>query len=115
MKAYRMRTRDKLAAELRKVGMKAGIANAHKYEAFAKRAETGEFDDFGTKYACPITQLHNELMEAGFTKFAQRVRNGEFDATKEESDEWARSPEGQAIARELPQEMRTILGMELLS
>ena len=26
---------------------------------------------------------------------AQRVIAGEFDASKEESDEWARSPEGQ--------------------
>lgn len=109
-----MRTRDKLAAELRKVGMKAGVSNAHKYEAFAKRAETGEFDDYADTYVCPITQLHAELTKAGFTKFAARVASGEFDATKEESDEWMRSPSGQEAARQLSPEMRKVLGMKIL-
>jgi len=108
-----MRTRDKLAAELRKIAEIAGPTNAERYEAFAKRAETGEFDDFGSMYDCPITQLHSELTAAGFTKFAARVANGEFDATKEDSDEWARSPDGQAIAKELSPEMRRVLGMDL--
>lgn len=108
-----MRTRDRLASELRKIAAQASTENAAKYEAFAKRAETGEFDDYASTYVCPVTQLHNELLAAGFTKFAARVANGEFDATKEESDEWARSPEGQRIAKSLPQSMRIILGMEL--
>lgn len=94
---------------------KAAPANAAKYEAFAKRAETGEFDDYADTYVCPITQLHNELLAAGFTKFAARVANGEFDATKEESDEWARSPSGQAAAKDLPPEMRKLLGLDLLN
>lgn len=110
-----MRTRDRLAAELRQVAEKAAPANAAKYEAFAKRAETGEFDDYADTYVCPITQLHNELLAAGFTKFAARVANGEFDATKEESDEWARSPSGQAAAKDLPPEMRKLLGLDLLN
>lgn len=108
-----MRTRDRLAGELRKVAAVAGEPNAGKYEAFAKRAETGEFDDYADTYVCPITQLHGELMAAGFTKFAARVANGEFDATKEESDEWARSPEGQEAAKMLSPEMREVLGMKL--
>lgn len=110
-----MRTRDKLAAELRKVAEVASPANAAKYEAFAKRAETGEFDDYADTYDCPITQLHGELTAAGFTKFAARVARGEFDATSEESDEWARSPAGQEIARQLSPEERKLLGMELLN
>lgn len=101
-----MRTRDRLAAELRKIAAQANPENAAKYEAFAKRAETGEFDDYADTYVCPITQLNNELMAAGFTKFAARVRDGEFDATKEESDEWARSPSGQAALKQLSPEMR---------
>jgi hypothetical protein len=108
-----MRTRDKLAAELRKVAALAAPGNAAKYEAFAKRAETGEFDDYADTYVCPITQLHSELKAAGFDKFASRVANGEFDATKEESDEWARSPSGQAAAKELPPEMRELFGLKL--
>ena len=110
-----MRTRDRLASELRKVADQAQPANAAKYEAFAKRAETGEFDDYADTYVCPITQLHSELMAAGFTKFAARVANGEFDASRQESDEWARSPSGQAAARELSPEMRKVLGLDLLN
>jgi hypothetical protein len=114
-----MRTRDKLAAELRKVAAIATPANAEKYEAFAKRAETGEFDDYAipsdAAHVCPITQLHSELTAAGFHKFASRVAKGEFDATREESDEWARSSEGQAAAKELSPEMREVLGLKLLS
>lgn len=86
-----MMTREKLAAELRLVAVKATGQNASIYEAFAVRAETGEFDDYADTYVCPITQLHAELTEAGFTKFAARVASGEFDATLEESEEWARS------------------------
>ncbi len=108
-----MRTRNKLAAELRKVAAVALPDNAARYEAFAKRAETGEFDDYADTYVCPITQLYSELLAAGFTKFAARVANGEFDATKEESDEWARSPSGQDAAKQLSPEMRKVLGLEL--
>ncbi len=110
-----MHTRDKLAAELRKVAAKASPSNAEKYEAFAKRAETGEFDDYGTMYACPVTQLYTELHAAGFKKFAGRVAEVEFDATREESDEWARSPEGQEAAKQLSPEMRKILGLDLMN
>lgn len=108
-----LKTRDKLAAELRKVAAIAAPHNAEKYEAFAKRAETGEFDDYADTYVCPVTQLYSELTSSGFTKFASRVASGEFDASKEESDEWARSPSGQAAAKQLPPEMRDILGMKL--
>jgi hypothetical protein len=108
-----MKTRDRLASELRKVAAIASPDNAAKYEAFAQRAETGEFDDYASTYVCPITQLHSELTAAGFNKFAARVADGEFDATKEESDEWANSPEGQAIAQNLTPAMRETLGMKL--
>jgi len=102
-----------LALELICVGAKASPANREKYEAFAERAKTGEFDDYADTYVCPITQLYSELIAAGFTKFAARVANGEFDATKEESDEWARSPSGQEAAKQLSPEMRKLLGLDL--
>lgn len=107
------RTRDRLARELRAIAEAASPDNAAKYEAFAKRAETGEFDDYADTYVCPITQLHAELTAAGLTKFAARVAAGEFDATKEESDEWARSPQGQKIAKALTPEMRALFGLPL--
>ena len=109
-----MRTRDKLAAELRRVAEVSPPSKAMVYEGFARRAETGEFDDYADTYVCPITQLHNELRAAGLNKFAARVANGEFDATKEESDEWMRSPSGQEAAKMLSPEMREALGMKLL-
>lgn len=110
-----MHTREKLAAELRKVAAIASPENAAKYETFAKRAETGEFDDYADTYVCPITQLWTELKAAGFNKFAGRVSSGEFDATKEESDEWARSPSGQEAAKSLSPEMRKVLGLDILN
>lgn len=97
----KMPTKLRLAAALRETAGQAQPHNAEKYEAFAKRAETGEFDDFADTHVCPITQLHDELMQAGFTKFAARVREGEFDASREESDAWAASPDGQEAYRRL--------------
>jgi len=109
-----MRTRDKLAAELRLIAAR-GSDVAAVYEAFAVRAETGEFDDYADTYVCPVTQLYMELRQAGLHKFAARVAAGEFDATKEESDEWARSPAGQEVAKSLSPEMRDYLGMGLMN
>lgn len=104
-----MRTSDRLAAELRKVAEIASPAHAARYEEFAKRAATGEFDDYADTYVCPITQLYSELMAAGFDKFAARVANGEFDATKEESDEWANSPSGQEALSHLSPAVAAVL------
>lgn len=102
-------TKLRLAAALREAASQAQPHNAAKYEAFAKRAETGEFDDYGEMYVCPIMQLYIELTDAGFTKFATRVVNGEFDATKEESDAWAYSQAGQEAFKSLPKGMRIAL------
>ena len=57
----------------------------------ADRAETGEFDDYNDTHVCGPTALYAELMRHGFTKFAARVESGEFDASLEESEAWARS------------------------
>ena len=84
-------TKTRLAAELRAVAAKASPDNAAKYEALACRAETGEFDDYADVHVCGPTALYQELLAAGFTKFAARVANGEFDASDDESEEWARS------------------------
>lgn len=86
-----MRTSEKLAAALREVAAKARPENAAAYECLAVRALTGEFDDYSDVHVCGPTALHIELKRLGFTKFAARVANGEFDATLEESEEWARA------------------------
>lgn len=92
-------TKDYLAAELRAVAAKASPDNAAKYEAFARRAETGEFDDYSDVHFCGPTALHTELVAAGFTKFAARVAAGEFDASPDESEEWARKQTDPEIIR----------------
>ena len=84
-------TKTRLASELRAVAAKASPANAAKYEELAQRAETGEFDDYADVHVCGPTALHGELMRHGFTKFAARVAEGEFDASDDESEAWARS------------------------
>ena len=97
-------TKDRLAAELRAVAAKAQPANAKIYNALADRAETGEFDDYADVHICGPTALHTELTRHGLTKFAARVAAGEFDATIEESEAWARSqtdPEVVALMQKL--------------
>ena len=86
-----MRTRDRLAKDLRKVGNRLKPRRAAFYEALAVRAETGEFDDFSDVHVCGPTALWQVLTANGCDKFAKRVAEGEFDATLEESEEWARS------------------------
>jgi hypothetical protein len=84
-------TKTRLAAELRKVAVQCGPERAALYEALAVRAETGEFDDYADVHVCGPTALHHELRKMGADRFARRVANGEFDASPEESEEWARS------------------------
>lgn len=83
-------TKTRLAAELRKVAAQCKPNRAMLYHALADRAETGEFDDYADVHPCGPTALYLELRDMGAIKFADRVRDGEFDASPEESEEWAR-------------------------
>ena len=83
-----MHTKDRLAHELRSIGL----------IEMAARAEHGRYDDFLSSSATPLTDLVNELRNWGTAKslaFAKRVIEGEFDATNEEAEAWAASPDGQ--------------------
>jgi len=84
-------TKTRLAAELRIVAAQCKPDRAAFYEALAARAETGEFDDYADVHPCGPTALYLELRAMGALKFADRVAAGEFDASSEESEEWARS------------------------
>jgi hypothetical protein len=95
-----IRTRDKLAAELRtQAAWQTGKneAKADAYWRLANRAETGEFDDYADVHVCGPTELHRLCIDAGLDRFARRVASGEFDATLEESEEWARSQDDPQI------------------
>lgn len=100
-------TAQRLATAIREA------ATELRHYRLADRAEQGEFADYFGKAACPITACYVLCRQYGLHTIAERLANGEFDATKEESDEWMRSAEGQELARELPPAMRSVLGMKL--
>jgi hypothetical protein len=70
------------------------------------RARGGFYDEFKSDLATPIVQLVQDAREAGLKGIAERAIDGEFDATKEESDAWAESPEGQEVMRQFMGEAR---------
>jgi hypothetical protein len=89
-----MHTKDFLAQELTKAGLLE----------MAAKAATGYYHDFLSPLPTPCLQLAEDLAKAGTPEaLALRARhlNGEFDASLEESDEWAASEDGQAAFSEL--------------
>lgn len=70
------------------------------------RARTDYYHDYFGVPELPEHQLVHDLRAVDHDDLAQRVIAGEFDATKEESDEWAASPDGQAAMAELPPALR---------
>lgn len=64
-------------------------------------ATENHYDDFKSPLAMPETQLHADALANDLPQVAAWVVDGIFDATKAESDEWAASPEGQAVFNEL--------------
>lgn len=69
--------------------------------AMVARAKAGYYDDYRSPLALPITQLVNDARDAGLPGIVWRAMNGDFDATKAESDAWAKSEDGQAAFRDL--------------
>lgn len=60
------------------------------------KASAGYYDDFHPNGSeINMTDLYRDLHNAGLNDLAEMVKQGEWDATKEESDAWAESPEGQ--------------------
>lgn len=89
-----MHTKDILAVELLKIGQ----------DDMAAKAVAGYYHDFLSPLDFPCLQLAEDLQKVGTADaLALRTRhlNGEFDATKEESDEWVASPEGLDALRRL--------------
>jgi hypothetical protein len=95
-----MHTKDMLAAALREAGL----------DAMADKAATGYYHDFLSPLDLPEIVLVNQLnieairnpdRQVAIDDLRQRVINGEFDASIEESDEWAASADGQDDMRRL--------------
>lgn len=89
-----MHTKDHLAQELDKAGL----------HDMASLAATGYYHDYLSPLDTPSLTLLADLTAAD-TPQARELRkrhiNGEFDANLEESDDWAKSAEGQAAFRQL--------------
>lgn len=66
-----------------------------------ERARNGYYDDYTSPLAGPIMQLVADARAEGLSRIAERAADGEFDGTREESDAWAHSPEGQATFRQV--------------
>jgi hypothetical protein len=97
-----MHTKDMLADELQKLGLMD----------MSLKARGGYYHDFLSPLDMPETQLISDLAKVaqqlgwGDARTAvldlrRRVINGDFDASKEESDEWAASEEGQDAFKRL--------------
>jgi hypothetical protein len=74
-------TKERLAAALREIGL----------SDLADEAARGMFDDYESPNAFPLINLVHRLGEAKTpeaTALAERVKNGDFDGTKEEADAW---------------------------
>jgi hypothetical protein len=93
-----VKTTERLANALREAGAPADMVI---------RAEGGYYDDFRSPLATPCIQLVNDARRHGLADIAQRAINGEFDATKEESDEWYET-EGRKLVQDLPPGMRSM-------
>lgn len=74
----------------------------------AKRAEEGWFNEYFGRFDAPMHTLIHDLVIYEKHDLVERVRNGEFDATEEEADEWADSPEGREAKAmvDMPQSKR---------
>lgn len=61
-----------------------------------ERAQANHYHDFESPLPSPPAQLMADLQELGHHRLAQRVANGDFDATREEAEAWAAGEEGRA-------------------
>jgi hypothetical protein len=84
-----MHTKDVLAAALRDAAL----------QEMAMRAAEGYYHDYLSPLVMPEKQLVCELTMIGTSAalmLCERVKQGDFGPSDEESDAWASSPDGQA-------------------
>lgn len=99
-----MNSKEKLAQALQQEYDKAIVTCETKYimiiSGMIKQAGEGYYSDYDSPLATPCIQLVKDLTDIGLIELAERAKNGEFDATKEESDEWYQR-EGRALLLEI--------------
>jgi hypothetical protein len=77
------------------------LEEVHAPEDMIKKAREGYYDDYKSPLPMPETQLYHDAKAYGLESIARGVINGEWDATKEESDAWAKSAEGQEVMQNI--------------
>ena len=70
-----------------------------------KIAKDGYYSDYDSPIATPCVQLVKDLDFLGLTELSKRAKDGEFDATQEESDAWYER-EGKKMIEQMPSSMR---------
>ena len=83
------------------VRLSVALAEANATPLMVQRALDGYYDDFKSPLATPLMALVEEARRQGLTDIVERVKAGEFDSTREESDAWMSGPEGSEAMREL--------------
>jgi hypothetical protein len=81
----------------------AALVAAELYD-MADKAVSGWYDDFLSPLDMPITELVNDLQQAGTPAamlIREQVLEGDFDSTAEEAATWADSPEGREAFKSL--------------
>ena len=86
MSDERIPTSEKLAQALEVAGAPQEMID---------KARAFYYDDYKSELAMPTVQLVIDAKAHNLSEIAERAINGDFDGTKEESDEWAKSPDGQ--------------------
>lgn len=108
-----MNSKEKLAQAISEAKRKEEEVNQHVIPArtrtlnmMIQNAMNGYYSDYDSPLATPCIQLVKDLREMGLTELVNRAKEGEFDATKEESDAWYER-EGKQMIEEsgLPKEL----------
>ena len=89
-----MTTKEKLAKAL---------AEFRAPQVMIKKAICGAYDDFESGSATPLSDLVNDCAKHGLFAFADRVKSGEFDDSKEEGEAWMEK-EGKKLWQEIKNE-----------
>lgn len=94
-----MHTKDVLAGALRDAGL----------PLMAVKAEKGYYHSYLSPLVLPEEQLLSELTIIGTPAalaLCERVKRGDHDASEEEEEAWAASPDGQAAMQALAANVR---------
>lgn len=98
-------TSERLARDLENAGLPA---------VMVERAREGYYDDYKSPLPMPEMQLYQDLKAHGRDDLAEKVTEGYWDATKEESEAWAASPEGQEVFAALgPRMAKDVFGVDV--